>query len=239
MPFLLLLILAVDAPWTLRRVETQLPLDPSTGTTVRIENPHGTVRTRPGNPGGIVLLANVQEHQGGPNARVHHERTEEGLRLWVELDEAGEPHPQVDLGLRIPTDVEIEIETTDGLIEIKDHAASVRARSTSGAIRVAGSGPLRARSESGRVAVVFRDAPSARTSEVQTTSGEIVTWLPDSPDLLLQAATRGEITTDFSIDIDREPETQWKSARARIGIGDAELVLSSEAAPIRILRATP
>ena len=74
---------------------------------------------------------------------------------------------------------------------------------TSGEIRVASTGTVEASSESGRIGVVLKKIAASSHSRIETSSGEIVLWLPENPDLVVRAATRGEITTDYSIEIER------------------------------------
>ncbi len=236
--FLLLLLVLVDEDaWTLRRVEGREAL--AAGAAVRIENPHGTVRTRPGNEGEVVMLANVQEHAGAAEARVRTETTSAGFRLWVELEGAKTPHPQVDVSLRIPPGARLDISTADGLIEAKGHSGAIELHSTSGEIRLATGGPFAVTTDSGRAAVVLDEIDAATPSRIETRSGEIVLWLPPAPDVLVRASTRGDVTADDSIEIERAGEGGLERAQARIGDATSEITLSSESGPIKILYSLP
>jgi hypothetical protein len=70
-----------------------------------------------------------------------------------------------------------------------------------------------------------------------TETGEIEVYLWEDADLDVRIATSGEISTDFSIDIEhRRFEEPGKHAVATVGKGGAELALRSKRGPVRLLR---
>jgi hypothetical protein len=216
-------------------------------TTVTIRNLFGDLRVRPTGDDQIALSAMIQRHRDDPRrAEVQHSIVGDTFELEVgyppvaDLDPGEVPaswrRRRVDLTVFVPAGRNLIIETAAGLIEIKGLADGVEARSASGDIALDVGGPVDAHTERGAIRVQFKDTRWPAGSTLQTLTGDIAAWLPPQANATAHLETFGEITTDYSIAISRQPGSTRKSAVAVVGDGGARLSLTSNRGSLKLLR---
>jgi hypothetical protein len=73
--------------------------------------------------------------------------------------------------------------------------------------------------------------------QAQTRTGDIILHVPGEPDLRVDLSTSGDITVDFSVDIDyRRAQEPAKQGAIRVGSAETEVKLSSRQGAVRVLR---
>jgi hypothetical protein len=221
------------------------------GGTVRVVNPFGDVYARFGGyENRVEVLATLQRSDvDQPELEVRLSRAGPGLDVGVaagaaDTGEADLPAPtaqrrdRADLVVFVPLGAVLDARTTKGRIDVKGLEGELIAGSTSGDIRVRSvDGRVRAKSSRGRISVAFESDATEEPQELTTETGEIEAYLWEDADLRVRIATSGEISTDFSIDIEHHRfEEPGKHAAATIGRGGPGLTLRSKRGAVRLLR---
>lgn len=210
-------------------------------------NAYGDIRTREAGDDRVEVVANLQRHRDDPwepRVEVH----EGGAQLLVEV-RYGDPEAaaeegvdwaarrgRVDVTVLVPAGVSVRATTTDGLAEVKGIEGAVEVASNSGDVVISATGPVRASTGRGGISVLLRSTDWQGETSLETGTGDVSVWLPPDADARVSAATTGEISTDYSIEIRHEPETGRKHAVARLGAADREVRIRSVRGRVRILR---
>lgn len=242
------LLEAAEIPddWTIDNVRRS---EPTGGAEfIELRNLHGDLRVRPADEEEISLSAMIQRHSDDP--RLPEIRTSsEGssFRIEVLYPEANDTEPtplpdawskrRVDMTVFVPAKRPLTIETARGLIEIKGLNHGITARSASGDVVISTAGPVNATTEHGSITVRFSDTGWETPVELQTLTGSITVTLPQTADTAVEMTTYGEITTDFSLTIDRRPGSGRKTAQATIAGGKSKLFMTSNRGSLKLLRA--
>ncbi len=231
------------------------------GTGVAIVNLHGDLRVRKGTGGELYLLAVIQRHNDDPRrAEVATEAAAGETRLEVRYPkvpdtETGEVSPgeaasrvgvrqdipeawkkrRVDLTVFVPAGARVTARTSTGLVELKGLTGDVEATSDSGDLRIRTAGGVLARTQHGDVLAQFRRTDWSGNSEIETLTGNIRVELPHGGRADVHIETRGEITTDYSIEIRRRDGSLLKLGTAKIGEDGGRLVLKSNRGAIRLI----
>ena len=154
--------------------EIRLPLTVSADKRLRIENPCGDVKIVGRAESGSVLadarLRGGTSEEAKARAQEYTVIVEESDAL-VTLRQPDVPGLSVDLTVRLPEAVAVEIRTESGDVEVLDHPAAVRVNSRSGDVRVRGaSGAVEISVDSGSLTVEDSDSPSVA---LDTKSGDL------------------------------------------------------------------
>jgi hypothetical protein len=218
----------------------------SEGIAVAVENSFGDVRVRglPSNDYEVLVVA--QRHADDPRrAQVVAEERDGTLHIEVQYpDEPPAEIPEawrkrrVDLTVLVPAAATLELETRLGTIQAKGLEGDVEATSHTGNVQIVTAGRIRARSDHGKVQAEFRGTGWQRQPVLETLTGDIRVLLPRGARLQALVETRGEITTDYTIRIDRVAGSLLKRGEALIGGGGPELVLKSERGAVKLLEST-
>ena len=100
-------------------------------------------------------------------------------------------------------------------------------------VRIAGS--LVAKTTHGELLAQFRRTDWQTPSRIETLTGDMRVELPRGGEADVRIATRGEITTDYSLEIRRSEGSQLKQGVARIGEAGGKLVLESNRGAIKLI----
>jgi len=231
--------------WKIERSEATHELGRATA--VEVRNDYGDVRCRVTEQSELLVVANIQRHQDDPR-KAEVRIAEDGERIIIEVvypdaggDEAAAitaemERRRADVAVLLPERPRLAVETTDGLIEIKGLKESLDASSRQGRIVVRTSATVRARNEHGPLEVTFLTTDWDEPSSLLSQTGDITVWLPPDAAVLVEAETLGELSTDYSIEIERRGTAEKKFAVARIGQGGGRLALRSEKGRVRLLR---
>lgn len=208
---------------------------------LRIDNPHGELRLRMGEPGEVGIVATVQRFGAdGPLPSFEHARKGDVLGIEVRYPFAPPPVDPVsgradhtrgraDLAVFVPPDVALELSTTDGRIQVRRAKRDIAARSTSGIIDVSSAGALRIATGSGRVVARLESDAWAGESRIETGSGAILLALPPAGDVALEVDAGGAISHDPGIVIDvaarpggrQHGQGRWGSGAHRVNVHSA------------------
>ncbi|HEX5830187.1 MAG TPA: DUF4097 family beta strand repeat-containing protein [Gemmatimonadaceae bacterium] len=128
----------------------------------------------------------------------------------------------VEITVRVPQGIKLDVATTNGELEIDGATAEVRARTVNGGIDARSlGGPVTARTTNGGISVRMGDAGSQDLS-YHTTNGSIEIELPASFDADVEMrTTNGAIETDFPMTV--QGRFSPRRLEARIGNGGRRL----------------
>jgi hypothetical protein len=221
---------------------------------VLVSNPYGDVYARFGGyENQVEILATIQrlEHDL-PELTVQRRPAGAGLDVIVEPSPAApegsgkapppmapaERRDRVDLVLFVPLGVKLEISTEEDKIDVKGLKSDLIARSLSGDVRIRSvQGHVGAKSIRGDLSVALETGVTGADQELSTETGEIEVYLWEDANARVSIATSGEISTDFSIEIEhRRFEEPGKRAVAVVGKDGPGLSLFSKRGRVRLLR---
>jgi hypothetical protein len=212
------------------------------GGTVRVTNPLGDVRARFGGyENRVEVLATVQYPDRQTSVpEVSLTPVETGLEVstrWSD-GQGADALGRVDLVVFIPRGATLDARTRDGLIEAKGLKSNLIASTQTGEIRIRSThGHVSAKSARGAVSVALETGVTEQSQSISTETGDIEVYLWEDAAMDVHLATSGEISTDFSIDIEyRRFEEPGKLGRATLGGGGPELRLESKRGRVRLLR---
>lgn len=215
------------------------------GGRVRVVNPFGNIHARFGGyENKVEILSTVQRIRGGPSGpEVSISPTDDGgLEVTTAPgpvpDSPGGPPSRVDLVLFVPKGAALDAETREDPINVKGLKGDLTARSEKGDIRIrAVEGAVRAKTVRGQIAVSLETDVTSESQDFSTETGDIEVYLWEDANLVVDIATSGEISTDFSITIEhRRQEEPGKHAVATVGQGGPKLALFTKRGRVRLLR---
>ena len=236
--------------WKIEKFDWTGPL--ADATQIVITNPYGDVRCRATDGSEVVIVANIQRHRGDPRrAAVDVVRASAGQdtheRLAITVGYPPEAQGEsvtpemakrrVDVTVLVPHAARLAIETTTGLIEAKGASSHVRAETRIGDVVVKTSGSVFASSQHGAITVTFSSTSwDEDATSLKTLTGDISVWLTPEASVTVEAETRGELSTDYSIEIERRLPDDKKYAVARIGGAANRLSVKTEKGRVRLFR---
>jgi len=247
--------------WSIERREWRGDLEP--GKPVRLVNRHGDLRVRGTGEARVEVLAIAQRHRDDPRRyEIVATATATGdggvaVEIRDTVEGGGEPPAdppdawrkrRVDLTVLLPAASPLRLETERGIGQAKGLDAAVEAASETGDLQLSTAGPVVARTDHGRLHVELRGDVPTPPPHLETVTGEIRLQLPRGAAFRARVATRGEITTDYSIEIEKLPGSELKRGRVTF-LGDGirgdtgsdssdplpEIVLESERGAIALL----
>jgi hypothetical protein len=246
MVWLLLLVQVGDAgagDWLIERNQAEIAV--SRGTPIHLINLWGDLRLRSGDPGQLQLFLVGQRHRDDPLPLILDKKME-GDALVVEVVPQGRnlatqgqkwQGKRLDLSLFVPPDSPMVLLTDSGLIESKGLQASLSASSQSGSLRIITGAAVQLQTNAGDVFLRFTGQPApglaGSLSLVETVNGSIQVLLPETYSPGCQVTTEYEISSDFSMQVVRDPGRRQK--QARIGGEPVSLVLKSINGAIKVL----
>ncbi|MDH3404815.1 MAG: hypothetical protein OEP45_14440 [Acidobacteriota bacterium] len=209
--------------------------------TLRFRHPWGDVRVEGAATDRIHVTALAQLHRDDPRrpsirfapGAATHELVVEFAPDEGAADEAWKRR-RIDVGLLVPAGLELELETGRGLIEVEKMTAASRLTSDRGDVVYDGAGSLAARTERGSLRALLRTTGDGRTAELSTLTGDIRCILLADARADVTLETRGPVTTDYSVAIDRAPGSPLKKGRIRIGENGTAITLTSHSGGIRL-----
>jgi len=227
--------------WSIEQERTEHEIEASDE--VQIVNPWGAVNLRAGDGEKVVVSTVNQRHREDPReSNVYVQEIPSGLIIRIGFDDPPGVEERsewqarrVDVGVFVPEGLAVSIRTTDNEIEVRNLVGRADLESTTGDITFRGGGGLRARSDSGSIFAQFHRSDWPLPVEIETRSGDIRAELLEGAAATAHVETRGRITTDFSIAIDRAAGSRLKNARATIGAGGQTLRLASHSGAVRLL----
>ncbi len=216
-----------------------------TGKTIYVVNPYGNVYARFGGyDNELELLAAIQRLD--PSRRqleVVRSRTDGNLRIEVkekadDRADAQATKDRIDVVLFVPLGSTLDAQTEFGLIEVKGLKSDLIATSLTGNMRLRGiRGRIQAKSARGEISAALVTGGTTDGQEFTSETGDIEIYLEEDADIDVHIATSGEITTDFSLQIEhRRFEEPGKYATARVGEGGPKLSVRSKRGRAKLMR---
>lgn len=221
--------------------------DVEEGAPIELVNEHGDLRLRGKPIEEMEIVGYAQHHvEDERPIRVEPVRDGGGWRLEVTMGEApeGEEAPEswsgrrVDLTVYVPWTSPLVVRTADGVLEALDLRAPLSAESDSGDLSAGSSRDLTIRTRSGPVRALLEEPGWSSTATIETFSGPVTLWARPDADAAVTLATRGTLTTDFSLGIARVDDT-LRRARAVLGTGTGTVTLTSYQAPLALRELVP
>ncbi len=215
------------------------------GQAVSVTNRFGDVRLRGIDEARFSGLGMVQHHALDPRqAAIVISRDADGVHLevrWNDGDQLPQEAPEawrkrrVDLTVYVPAAAALQLQTLDGTIWAEDLQGDVEVESKTGDVEIKTRGSLRGGTDHGKLWTTFVGAGWARPAQLETVTGEIQVQLPRQTRVRALLETRGDITTDYSIRIEKEPGSGLKKGEAVIGKDGPELHLRSGRGALKLL----
>ncbi len=232
------ILLAQQPEVKIDRKQIQEPI--SIGESAIIENSFGDVRLRSGADAKFLeifaVIQNLEPDTPAPEIVV--ERKDKQVVLSVHSTQDKENLDRADLVIYVPEGVNTSTKTVHGLIEIKGLTGDISAISERGEIIIRNvKGHVQAENKSGSILAELLPGVTKLSQDFQTRTGNIALYFWEGFSAVVHLETSGEITTDFSIDIDyRASEEPAKIATATLGQEKGQVSAKTKQGKISILR---
>lgn len=222
--------------WLVERNDLTVKL--ATGAPVSVDNRHGDLRVRVGGTGELSVHGVLQRRAEESALQIEIAADGAGWLVRVVEPDAAKPREgrqrRADLAVMLPADSPLTLRGGSDLIEARGFSAALAAETSTGDIRLRGSGAVNLRSERGAIRVAFHPAAPSAPSRLETLTGDIEVEFPTKASAEARLETQGSLTTDYSLEVERVgPRT--KRAHARLGSGGAEIWLASRTGDLRLL----
>lgn len=232
---------AQQSDWQLERKELSYPAGELHS--LRLVNDFGDIRLRAGEGPDILISALVQRHADDPrdlNPKIANSNGT--LSVEVRFDDSLEapidpswPSRRIDVGVFVPATVAATLTTGSGLIELRDLVATAELETASGAIDVETLGGLTARTQSGNIRAQLQRSNWPQPASLESATGNLRVELLRGAKASVVLETRGAITTDYSLVIERAEDSLFKRGQSEIGGGGQHLSLVSNRGAIRLM----
>ncbi len=232
-----------ESAWVLTTLKDSLAV--TDGDTLSLRHAWGDVRLETAETDRIQVTAVAQHHSDDPRLPAIRfaapaPGSARGHRVLVDFaglevaEKAAWTKRRIDVGILIPVGIAVEIETTQGLIEAKDVRQQATLTSTNGEITYQGTGDLVAHSQRGAIRAILKRTDNEHRVTLSSLTSDITCTILEGANAQVEVTTRGPITTDFTIEIERQTGSPLKSGRARIGAGGSSVRLESHSGTIRL-----
>lgn len=213
----------VPEDWRLERQEWTWEVDATAE--IRLTNPWGDLAVRAHKLPEIYLLANWQHHRDDPRTlHLAAEHTSDKVTLqigFVELELAEVPTDwaprRTDVTIFVPEHAVTHFSTDKGKLEVRGTRAPTTVKTGGGDIKLRIFGSVTAATDHGAVLAQFRRSDWAPPVDISTATGAVRVEMPRGSDPRATLETRGEITSDYSMQVERVEGSQLKRARLRAG----------------------
>lgn len=230
--------------WRLEAVEWKADLSPEVSR-IAIVNHHGNLQVRGAEEGKVEVVGHRQRHADDPRLPdVLLERRDGEMTVEVRYppEEAGFKAPdtwrkrRIDITVYVPKTLPLRVETLHGRALVKGYAGDIDAVSESGPVQIVTSGAVSARSNHGDVFARLHSSEWGRPQVLESQTGELRVEVPWGAEFKASLETQGEITSDFSMDLDWPPGGRLKKARVEAGAGHGEIQMTSGRGHLKLIR---
>ena len=215
--------------------------------TIEIINLFGNARTRSSTNSELTVLSVFQRHKKDnqkPLIKVN--RIGKTLRIEVSYRENKQlknipdaEKRRIDMSFLVPKKTRLSIKTDKGFAEVKGHTAFTSIKTKSGGVYVKTKNQVEVQTDSGKIYATFKQKTWKNTSKLKSYTGDIEVAMLGDPNVSINVETAGQITTDYSINIDPAPGSKIKYAVAQIGHGSNDekgILVKSKLGNIRLYR---
>ncbi len=233
---------APKSEWVLATLKDSLEV--TNGDTLTLHHSQGDVRLETAAADRVQVTAVAQHHAADPRlpairftpakdpARDHRLVVDFAALEIAEREEWAKR--RIDIGLLVPEGIAVEIETTDGLIEAKNVQSRATLTSTRGEITYKGTGDLVAHTERGAIRAILKRTRAEHQVIMTSLTGDLWCTFLEGANAQVDLMTRGPITTDYSIEIDRNAGSPLKKGQVRMGSEGSAVRLESHSGAIRL-----
>jgi hypothetical protein len=229
---------ADESDFVIDRRDLKDPLN--AGDKLIISNSIGDIRLRGGGNGVVEVHAVIQNlMKGTPMPEINFKREGKTLTLMTSFTQNPQgKQDRIDLVAFVPEKISTQVKTTFGEIDIKGIKDDVSATSEKGKITIRSvMGHVESKNDSGSISVELLPEVTNRPQSFLTTTGDISLFFPNGIHSNVDVQTSGEISTDFTIQIDfDEKKEPAKIGKSVIGRGGQKISASSKRGKIRLLR---
>lgn len=232
---------AAGSPWLISSMSESVQVPD--GATLELVHQWGDVRIEASDTDRIHVTAMAQYHRDDPRApsiRFSGEGTRRELRIaFADLEIADDPSwrkRRIDVGLLVPYGLDLDLRTDSGRIEVKKSSATSRLASDRGDIVYDGAGSITARTERGSLRALLRRTGGGRSADLSSLTGDLWLILLEGARADITLETRGTVTTDDSVTIERPSGSPLKKGRIRVGEGGTAIRMTSHSGGIRLQR---
>ena len=231
--------------WTLERMDWSSPVNDLE--TVTVTNHYGAIRIN-GASGDLADIAEfhgvAQYHVDDPRKPVLVSHIEDGalsLEITYPNDaEVSDPPDswrkrRIDITVYVDKNAHLNLETLHGDVVIRSYSGPIQVHSESGNVGIKATGPIQVLSKYGAVETFFQ-SPDVPPLVLETISGEIHLSLPWHARPKVALETRGEISSDYSIDIEWLPDSTLKRGSVDENPSAEPIQLKSNQGDVRLLR---
>ena len=231
-----------DTASTAWAVDNQQQLYASEGIALLVlDQAVGDVRIEGAEVDSVIVTMISQRHQDDPREpQVLEVREDAELRLNIGFAASELPEHEdwekrrIDVGVKVPANLALSVQTTDGRIEIKKLNAAASLTTQTGAIEFDGSEALQAHSQQGSIRALVRSTQTDEPLTVESVNGDVLVNLLEGASATVKLQTKGMMISDYTIEIDRARGSRRKVGRAVIGDGRRSIRLSSENGSVRL-----
>ena len=230
--------------WLLSTIKDSLTVE--SDSTMTIHHQYGDVRVEAGDTDRIQITAVAQHHRDDPReAKVnfltnkipgqkdHYEVNVDFAHLEI-MEHESWTKRRIDIGILIPADMSFKIETEDVIIEAKKIQANAELNSMRGDIIYDGNGNISAETARGAILARLYDTHDHHKVDLSTLTGKIHCVFLEQANATIIASTRGTISTDYSIDINRPSGSVLKQGKVQIGEKGSMVVVESHNGNIKL-----
>jgi DUF4097 and DUF4098 domain-containing protein YvlB len=183
------------------------------------------------------LKVDIEEREGEIIIETRYPKDSSGSGIFSWLFGGGHASYQVEYEIKVPKEIDLNIHTTNGGVNIEDIDGRLRLESTNGKIVAREiTGLTRCKTTNGNIRVEFEYVPEGDEMSFRTTNGSIKLYLPDdygADDVDLKT-TNGHIDSDFRMSGSSSRKSK-KKFRGAINDGDRELTCSTTNGNISLL----
>jgi hypothetical protein len=204
--------------------EERIAVEPAS-TMFRLRNPHGDVRLRVTEQPMVAIHATIQRIGETPLDPTFEIGQRDGVfELVIRypdedalLGSGDHGYGRVDLGVWVPARLALDLETTDGLLQVRRAAAAVRARTTSGELQVTAGSGMDLASVSGDVSARQYSGRWEDPVRLKSERGHVYASIPAFADIELSVRAGGRIEVQSGLPQPEPAEGGGMQLNARFG----------------------
>jgi hypothetical protein len=226
--------------------EERIAVEPSIKA-FRLRNPHGDVRLRVADRPMVGIYATIQRIGETPLDPTFEISQRDGVfELVIRypdedvlLASGDHGYGRVDLGVWVPAGLALDLETTDGFLQVRRAEAAVRARTTSGDLQVTSGGDLDLASHSGDVSARQYSGRWEAPARVSSEQGHVYASIPAFADLDLTVHAGGRIDVQSGLPQPVPAEDGSMQLKARFGAALRSMQIEARKGDVYLYRVVP
>ena len=226
--------------------EERIAVDPASHTFV-LRNPHGDVRLRTIDQPTVGIYATIQRIGENPLDPTFDIRQRDGVfELTIRypdetalLARGDHGYGRVDMGVWVPARMALDVETTDGLLQVRRASAPVRARTTSGELQVTAASGLDLASVTGDIAFRQFTGQWDQPIVVRADQGHVYANVPAFADVELLVHAGGRIESQSGLPQATAEKTGGMRLQTHFGTAQRMMRIDAPKGDVYLYRVVP